>query len=399
MARPRTPKGRARETAVRLADEYPGSAQELCALDFANPFQLLVATVLSAQTTDEQVNLVTPKVFARYPDAGRPGSRRPGGAGGAHPFHRLLPFQGEEPDRSRAARSTNASAGTVPHTMEELVTLPGVGRKTANVVLSVGFGLPGLPVDTHVTRLTKLLGLTESTDPVRIESDVTALLPRVRVGCVQPAPDPARPPGLRRPAASVRASACWRTSVRRPSSCCRCRPVPRRRRTRAGRRAATAGPTPTRAAPDLRRPGGRPELDRPGRSPGRRWPRARPGLGARAPSDAHRRRRRLAPSGLLEGAQPPPGGPEGSLDLEQVGPDDIPLVAGETFGDAGDAAHQLVEAGGHGTQFGVGGHTGTIMDPMSPPASASQSGTAHARESGSGPQRRRDDAAAPVRTC
>jgi endonuclease III len=181
VARPRTPKGRARETAARLAGEYPGSAPELCALDFANPFQLLVATVLSAQTTDEQVNLATPKVFARY--------ATPADLGHADPaeLETLIHSTGFFRSKARSLMGLGAAlegrfGGTVPHTMEELVTLPGVGRKTANVVLSVGFELPGLPVDTHVTRLTRRLGLTESRDPVHIESDVTALLPRSERG-------------------------------------------------------------------------------------------------------------------------------------------------------------------------------------------------------------------------
>jgi endonuclease-3 len=166
---------------VRLAAEYPGSAQELCALDFANPFQLLVATVLSAQTTDEQVNLVTPKVFARYP--------APADLGQADPaeLETLIHSTGFFRSKARSLMGLAAAlderfGGAVPHTIEELVTLPGVGRKTANVVLSVGFGLPGLPVDTHVTRLTRRLGLTASSDPVHIETEVTALLPRAEWG-------------------------------------------------------------------------------------------------------------------------------------------------------------------------------------------------------------------------
>ncbi len=181
MVRPRTPKGRARETAARLAGEYPGSAQELCALDFQTPFQLLVATVLSAQTTDEQVNLVTPKVFERYPT--------PADLGHADPaeLETLIHSTGFFRSKAKSLMGLGAAlddrfGGTVPHTIEELDTLPGVGRKTANVVLSVGFGLPGLPVDTHVTRLTRRLGLTDSSDPVRIESDVGALLPRSEWG-------------------------------------------------------------------------------------------------------------------------------------------------------------------------------------------------------------------------
>jgi endonuclease-3 len=181
VVRPRTPKGRARETAARLAGEYPGTAQELCALDFQTPFQLLVATVLSAQTTDEQVNLVTPRVFERYPTPADLGHADPG------ELETLIHSTGFFRSKARSLMGLGAAlderfGGIVPHTIEELVTLPGVGRKTANVVLSVGFGLPGLPVDTHVTRLTKRLGLTDSTDPVRIESDVTVLLPRAEWG-------------------------------------------------------------------------------------------------------------------------------------------------------------------------------------------------------------------------
>lgn len=181
MPRPRTPKGRARETAARLAGEYPGSARELCALDFKTPFQLLVATVLSAQTTDEQVNLVTPRVFERYPG--------PADLGHADPaeLENLIHSTGFFRSKAKSLMGLGAAlderfAGTVPPAIEDLVTLPGVGRKTANVVLSVGFGIPGLPVDTHVTRLTKRLGLTESSDPVKIEAEVCALLPRSEWG-------------------------------------------------------------------------------------------------------------------------------------------------------------------------------------------------------------------------
>jgi endonuclease-3 len=176
MAGPRTPKGRAREAAARLAIEYPGTTQQLCALDFQNPFQLLVATVLSAQTTDERVNMVTPKVFARYPAPADLGEADPAELEGL--IHSTGFFRSKAQSLIGLGRAIDERfGGEVPATMEELVSLPGVGRKTANVELSVGFGLPGLAVDTHVTRLTRLLGLTESTDPVRIESDVTALLP------------------------------------------------------------------------------------------------------------------------------------------------------------------------------------------------------------------------------
>jgi endonuclease III len=181
MAKPRTPKGRAREAAARLAVEYPGSAQDLCALDFTNPFQLLVATVLSAQTTDERVNMVTPAVFARYPTPGDLGAADPAELEG------LIHSTGFFRSKARSLMGLGAAlderfGGEVPARMEDLVTVPGVGRKTANVVLSVGFDLPGLPVDTHVTRITRLLGLTQSTDAVKIEADVCALLPPAEWG-------------------------------------------------------------------------------------------------------------------------------------------------------------------------------------------------------------------------
>ncbi len=176
MARPRTPKGRAREAATRLAEEYPGSAQDLCELNFTTPFQLLVATVLSAQTTDDRVNMVTPAVFARYPS--------PADLGHADPeeLETIIHSTGFFRSKARSLIGLGTAlderfGGEVPQAIEDLVTVPGVGRKTANVIRSVGFDLPGLPVDTHVTRLTRLLGLTEASDPVRIEADVCRLLP------------------------------------------------------------------------------------------------------------------------------------------------------------------------------------------------------------------------------
>ncbi len=176
MARPRTPKGRARETDKRLAVEYPGTAKELCALDFDTPFQLLVATVLSAQTTDENVNKVTPAVFARYPE--------PADLAAADPdeleklIHSTGFFRSKAKNLIGLGKALDERfGGEVPENIVDLVSLPGVGRKTANVILSVAFDKPGLAVDTHVTRLTRLIGLTQSDDPVRIESDVTAMLP------------------------------------------------------------------------------------------------------------------------------------------------------------------------------------------------------------------------------
>ncbi len=176
VAKPRTPRGRAVETDRRLSEAYPGTARDLCELDFGTPFQLLVATVLSAQTTDERVNMVTPKVFARYPD--------PADLAAADPeeLEGLIHSTGFLRAKARSLMGLGRELSErfddqVPQALEDLVTLPGVGRKTGNVIRSVAFGLPGLAVDTHVTRLTRLLGLTESDDPVRIESDVCALLP------------------------------------------------------------------------------------------------------------------------------------------------------------------------------------------------------------------------------
>ena len=176
MARPRTPGGRARETVARLAVEYPGTAKELCALRHETPFQLLVATILSAQTTDERVNQVTPELFHRFP--------RPEDLAAADPaevealVHPTGFFRQKTKSVIGMARAVvERFGGEVPVRMEDLVTLPGVGRKTANVLLSVGFGRPGLPVDTHVGRLTRRLGLTDSADPVTVEQEVGDLVP------------------------------------------------------------------------------------------------------------------------------------------------------------------------------------------------------------------------------
>ncbi len=176
MARPRTPRGRALETRRRLAECYPGNARELCELTFDTPFQLLVATVLSAQTTDQRVNSVTPSLFARYPSPADLARADPDELEGI--IHSTGFFRAKA--RSLVGLGAQLDArfsGEVPTALEDLVTLPGVGRKTANVIRSVAFGLPGLAVDTHVARLSKLLGLTDSTDPVKIEADVCALIP------------------------------------------------------------------------------------------------------------------------------------------------------------------------------------------------------------------------------
>jgi endonuclease-3 len=175
MARPRGAKQRAVEVVRRLAGEYPGTAKELCALKFENPYQLLVATILSAQSTDETVNKVTPAVFERYPT--------PEDLANANPeeLEKLIYPTGFFRSKAKSligmARAlVERFGGEVPRDLDDLVTLPGVGRKTANVVRSVAFDLPGLPVDTHVARLVRRLKLTNETDPVKIELDLNGII-------------------------------------------------------------------------------------------------------------------------------------------------------------------------------------------------------------------------------
>ena len=181
MGTPRTPKGRARQTLALLAPEYPGDARALCALVHDGPFQLLAATILSAQTTDEVVNSVTPALFARFPT--------PSDLAAADPaeVEMLVHPTGFFRAKTRsllgmASAVEDRFGGEVPSRMEDLVTLPGVGRKTANVVRSVAFGLPGLPVDTHVGRLSRRLGLTVVQDPVKVEADLNAIVPAAERG-------------------------------------------------------------------------------------------------------------------------------------------------------------------------------------------------------------------------
>jgi endonuclease-3 len=181
MARPRSAAGRARVTAERLAIEFPGTAEELCALRHTTPFELLVATILSAQCTDERVNMVTPVLFARYPDASSLAVADP------DVLEEIIHSTGFFRAKARnligmASALAERFDGTVPTRREDLVTLPGVGRKTANVIRSVAFGLPGLPVDTHVGRLAIRLGLTAETDPVKVELELDKLVPATERG-------------------------------------------------------------------------------------------------------------------------------------------------------------------------------------------------------------------------
>jgi endonuclease-3 len=167
---------RARRIERELTRLYP---EARCSLDFADPFQLLVATILSAQCTDARVNLVTPALFARFPDAASLASAEPA------EVEQLIRSTGFYQTKTRnliacAAQLMKHHGGRVPSRMEQLVELAGVGRKTANVIRGVAFGLPGLPVDTHVTRLSRRMGLTEHDDAVKIETDLTALVPKAK---------------------------------------------------------------------------------------------------------------------------------------------------------------------------------------------------------------------------
>jgi endonuclease-3 len=173
MGKPRTPAGRAKEVASRLADLYPGAE---CELTHSNPYELLAATILSAQCTDVRVNMVTPALFAKYPT--------PQDRADAHPVdvEQIVRSTGFYQSKAKnligmARAVMERFDGEIPHELEDLVTLPGVGRKTGNVLRSVVFDLPGLAVDTHVGRLSRRLGLTVEEDPVKVEKVLNAFLP------------------------------------------------------------------------------------------------------------------------------------------------------------------------------------------------------------------------------
>lgn len=162
---------RARKVNRVLAETYPDARTEL---DFDNPFEMLVVTVLSAQTTDRRVNAVRPALFAAYPDAtAMAGADR-------EKLEQIIQPTGFFRAKTQSLLKLSEALverydGAVPATLEDLVSLPGVGRKTANVVLGNAFGLPGITVDTHFGRLARRLGWTEETDPVKVEADVGAL--------------------------------------------------------------------------------------------------------------------------------------------------------------------------------------------------------------------------------
>jgi len=166
----------ASDVTARLKAEYPDARTEL---DWSNPLELLVATILSAQTTDVQVNLVTKSLFAKYRKAEDYASATP------EALEEDIRPTGFYRNKARSLRGMAGALveeheGEVPRTLAELVALPGVGRKTANVVLGNAFGTnEGIVVDTHVRRVSGRLGLTENRDPVKIEQDLIELVPEV----------------------------------------------------------------------------------------------------------------------------------------------------------------------------------------------------------------------------
>ncbi|HEY1915927.1 MAG TPA: endonuclease III [Streptosporangiaceae bacterium] len=164
---------RARQINRILIDTYPDAH---CELNFQSPFQLLVATVLSAQTTDIRVNLTTPALFAKYPTPEDLAAADPGDV------EEILKPTGFFRAKTKSVMGLSAAlrdrfGGEVPGNLADLVTLPGVGRKTANVVLGCAFGVPGITVDTHFGRLSRRFRWTQETDPEKVEAEVGALFP------------------------------------------------------------------------------------------------------------------------------------------------------------------------------------------------------------------------------
>ncbi len=158
----------------RLKKIYPDVR---CALNYSNPLELLVATILSAQCTDRRVNKVTPAVFKKYRNA------KTLACADLSELQELVRSTGFYQNKAKHIRAaaqkiTEKFGGEVPRKMEDLVTLPGVGRKTANVILGNAYGIPGMPVDTHMIRLNNRLGFTRQQDPVKIETELTGLVPK-----------------------------------------------------------------------------------------------------------------------------------------------------------------------------------------------------------------------------
>lgn len=162
---------------IKILDEYYPDAH--CTLDFANPLELLVATVLSAQCTDVRVNKETPAVFKKYPTAAAYAAAALGDLEAA--FHPTGFFRQKAKSVQGICQAlVERFQGQVPASLEELVKLPGIGRKTANVILGNAFGIPGIVVDTHMGRVAQRLGLTNNQDPVKIEFDLMPLVPQER---------------------------------------------------------------------------------------------------------------------------------------------------------------------------------------------------------------------------
>ncbi|MSR78181.1 MAG: endonuclease III [Candidatus Omnitrophica bacterium] len=166
-------KKRALEMIKRLRQTYPDAK---CALNYETPFQLLVATILSAQCTDKRVNMVTPELFKRFPDAKSTAQAKPA------EIETLIQSAGFYKNKTKsilgaAKKITEEFDGQIPKSQEKLVTLPGVGRKTANVVLGHAYGIPGITVDTHMIRLNNLLGFTQHKDAVKIEFELMKIIP------------------------------------------------------------------------------------------------------------------------------------------------------------------------------------------------------------------------------
>ncbi len=167
-------KRRARRILTTLGETYPDAH---CELDFTTPLELLVATVLSAQCTDQRVNSVTPALFRRYPDAAAYA------ASDRLELEALIAPTGFFRQKAKTLQALGQKlcdgfGGQVPGRLEDLVTLPGVGRKTANVVLGDAFGVPGITVDTHFGRLARRFGWTEQTDPEKVEAELMVLVPK-----------------------------------------------------------------------------------------------------------------------------------------------------------------------------------------------------------------------------
>jgi endonuclease-3 len=157
-----------------LGKRYPNAS---CELDFKNPFQLIIATVLSAQCTDKRVNIVTPPLFKKYSTPKKMASAN------IIDLEEMVRTTGFYHNKARNIQALSQKlltdfGGEVPSTLEELITLPGVGRKTANVVLGHAFGVPGITVDTHFGRLSRRFGWTKSEDPVKVEAEVGELIPQ-----------------------------------------------------------------------------------------------------------------------------------------------------------------------------------------------------------------------------